>query len=172
MLIIAEPINYNYICTKLISKNYTVMARPFKFQSAEQVWSLYQNYLKDIANKPMYRNELIKSGERAGEQIPVRIDVPPNIWGFCLFADIERKTYYNYINGGEDDNIDNELIHIFTCVDDDIKQKQITGATVNLYNANIVARLNGLSDTVNLEHSGEQQTINISIGGKDIKLDR
>ena len=158
------------------------MARPFKFKSADQVWNIYQNYLNNLADNPMYRNELIKSGERAGDQIPVRVDVPPNIWGFCLFAGIDRRTYYRFVNNEEDDKsllndgvneeMHKQFCHIFTCVDDDIKQKQITGATVNLYNANIVARLNNLSDNVNVEHSGEQQTINISLGGKDIKLDR
>lgn len=145
------------------------MARPFKFKDPDQVWKLYQDYIKHIANTPMYRNELIKSGERAGEQIPVRVDVPPNIWGFCLFADIDRKTYYKYLNGGEDSNIDKQLVHIFTCVDDDIKQKQITGAAVNLYNANIVARLNGLKEVQQVEQTNPEQ-INITIDGTKIDL--
>ena len=145
------------------------MARPFKFKHPDEVWKLYQNYLKHIANTPMYRNELIKSGERAGEQIPVRVDVPPNIWGFCLFADIDRKTYYKYLNSGEDSNIDKQLIHIFTRVDDDIKQKQIAGATVNLYNANIVARLNGLKDVQQVENTNPD-IINININGSKVDL--
>jgi hypothetical protein len=134
------------------------------------VWSLYQNYLQHITNNPMYKNELIKSGERAGEQIPVRIDVPPTILGFCLFIGLNKATYYNYING-DSVNLEKELIDIFTCVDDDIKDKQISGATVNLYNGNIVARLNGLNETVNV-NTNEQSVINIAIDGKDIKLSK
>lgn len=145
------------------------MARPFKFKNPDQVWKLYQDYLKHIANTPMYRNELIKSGERAGEQIPVRVDVPPNIWGFCLFADIDRKTYYKYLNGDEDSNIDKQLVHIFTRVDDDIKQKQITGAAVNLYNANIVARLNGLKEVQQVEQTNPEQII-INVNGSKVDL--
>ena len=145
------------------------MARPFKFKDPKEVWDLYQRYLIHLSENPMYRNELIKSGERAGEQIPVRVDVPPNIWGFCLFVKIDRVTYYKYVNGGEDSNYDKELINIFTCVDDDIKQKQITGATVNLYNANIVARLNGLKDVQQVEQTNPEQ-INISIDGMKIDL--
>ena len=145
------------------------MARPFKFNNPDQVWKLYQNYLKHIANTPMYRNELIKSGERAGEQIPVRVDVPPNIWGFCLFADIDRKTYYKYLKAGEDSNIDKQLIHIFTRVDNDIKQKQITGAAVNLYNANIVARLNGLKEVQQVENTNQEQIV-ININGQKVDL--
>lgn len=144
------------------------MARPFKFKDPKEVWDLYQRYLIHLSENPMYRNELIKSGERAGEQIPVRVDVPPNIWGFCLFANIDRVTYYDYLNGNSE-NLDKELINIFTRVDDDIKQKQITGATVNLYNANIVARLNGLKDNVQVEQTNPEQ-INISIDGMKIDL--
>lgn len=144
------------------------MARPFKFKDPDQVWKIYQDYLNHIANTPMYRNELIKSGERAGEQIPVRIDVPPNIWGFCLFANIDRVTYYDYVNGNSE-NLNKELINIFTRVDDDIKQKQITGAAVNLYNANIVARLNGLKEVQQVEQTNPEQ-INITIDGTKIDL--
>ena len=61
------------------------------------------------------------------------------------------------------------LVNIFTRVDDDIKQKQIIGATVNLYNANIVARLNGLKDNVQVEQTNPEQ-INISIDGMKIDL--
>ena len=152
------------------------MGRPFKFKEPKEVWTLYQNYLEHLKQNPLYRNELIKSGDRAGEVISVEVPVPPNIYGFCLFAGIERKTYYNYINGQvngkEGDNFDPNLIHIFTCVDDDIKQKQLTGATVNLYNGNIVARITGLSDQVNVNHTGERQAININIDGNKLDLTR
>ena len=144
------------------------MARPFKFKDPKEVWALYERYLIHLSENPMYRNELIKSGDQAGKQIPVRVDVPPNIWGFCLFANIDRVTYYDYVNGNSE-NLDKELINIFTCVDDDIKQKQITGATVNLYNANIVARLNGLKDVQQVEQTNPEQ-INISIDGMKIDL--
>lgn len=145
------------------------MSRPFKFKDPDEVWKLYQNYLKYLLTTPMYRNELIKSGERAGEQIAVRVDVPPNIWGFCLFADIDRVTYYKYLNAGEDSNINKELINMFTRVDDDIKQRQITGAAVNLYNANIVSRLNGLKEVQQVEQTNNDQIV-INIAGEKIDL--
>ncbi len=144
------------------------MARPFKFKDPDQVWKIYQKYLKHLSENPMYRNELIKSGERAGEVISVEVPVPPNIWGFCLFADIERQTYYNYV-GGKSENLNEELIDIFTRVDDDIKSKQITGATVNLYNHAIVARLNGLKEAVQIDQTTPEQ-INITIAGTKIDL--
>ena len=144
------------------------MARPFKFKHPDEVWKLYQNYLIHLKKNPMHRNELIKSGDRAGDVISVEVPVPPNIWGFCLFADIDRVTYYDYL-GGNSENLDKELINIFTRVDDDIKQKQITGATVNLYNQAIVARLNGLTESIKVENVNPEQ-INISIDGTKIDL--
>jgi len=144
------------------------MARPFKFKNPDEVWNLYQKYLIHLKKNPMHRNELIKSGERAGEVISVEVPVPPNIWGFCLFADMDRVTYYDYLNGNSE-NLDKELINIFTRVDDDIKQKQITGATVNLYNQAIVARLNGLTESIKVEQTTPEQ-INITIGGTKIDL--
>ena len=146
------------------------MARPFKFQSADKVWQLYQEYLTDLQNQSLYRPEVIKSGERCGDIIQVEIKVPPTVLGFCLFIDIDKVTYYNYVSV-DSENIDRELINIFTRVDDDIKNKQITGATVNMYNGAIVARLNGLNDTINVGTS-ENSCINIQIGTKDLSLNK
>lgn len=144
------------------------MARLFKFTEPNQIWELYKSYLVDLKNQSLYRPELIKSGERAGEVIQVEITVPPTILGFCIFAEIDKQTYYNYISGNSE-NIDTKLIDIFTCVDDDIKNKQITGATVNMYNGNIVARLNGLNETVNV-NADTNSNININIAGFDMSL--
>ena len=145
------------------------MARPFKFKEPDEVWNMYTQYLDNLSNQSLYRPEVIKSGELAGKIIQVEIKVPPTILGFCIFADIDKQTYYNYINA-DSSNIDTKLIDIFTRVDDDIKNKQITGATVNMYNGSIVARLNGLSDTMNVNNTGDQPAINISIGAKAIDL--
>jgi hypothetical protein len=132
------------------------------------VWNLYTDYLNDLLNKPMHRNELIKSGDRVGEQIAVRIDIPPTVLGFCIFANIDKSVYYDYLNGNNE-KVTKEITNIFTRVDDDIKNKQITGATVNLYNGNIVSRLNGLTDNMNI-NTNEQPSININIAGLPMNL--
>lgn len=147
------------------------MARLFKYSDPTQVWNQYKDYLKDLSTQSLYRPELIKSGERAGEVIQVEIVVPPTVLGFCLFVDLDKSTYYDYISGNNE-NLDKELTNIFTRVDDDIKNKQITGATVNMYNGNIVARLNGLNDTINVNNINDKEAINISIDGCKVSLNK
>ena len=146
------------------------MARPFKFTDPLKVWELYKNYLDDLKNQSLFKPELIRGGDRAGEVIQVEIKVPPTQIGFCLFLDIDRVTFFDYVNGNSD-NVDPELVNIFKRVNDDIKNKQITGATVNQYNGAIVARMNGLSELIKTENTNvETIVLNIESKKSDLQL--
>jgi hypothetical protein len=54
------------------------MARPFKY-TVEELKVLYQKYRKDRAKKYDSRFEPIKSGERAGEIIEIKMPKVPTI---------------------------------------------------------------------------------------------
>ena len=146
--------------------------RPFA-HTAKEIADKYNEYKEWIKTQTYERPELIKSGERAGEVINVLIKRPQTIISFCYFAEIEPKTFYNYLNASEeDDKIDKELFHIITYVSNQIKDEMIAGAGVNVYNSNIVARLVGLTDKQEVHHTGESQSVNISIDGQKLDLTR
>jgi len=145
------------------------MGRPFKYD-AEQIKQLYNDYKEYISTQYFERPELIKSGERAGEVIYIKVYKPQTIESFCLYIDMDLKTYYNYINGNSD-NIDENLIQNLMYVHTSIKDSQISGATVNVYNPMIVSRVNGLTETQQLEVTGNKlQAININVNGSDIDI--
>jgi len=145
------------------------MARLFKYDP-EQIDKLYQDYIQHLSNQYFERPELIKSGERAGEVIYIKVYKPQTVESFCLFIDMDLKTYYNYLNGNSD-NIDEQLIQSLTRVHMSIRDSQISGATVNVYNPMIVSRVNGLTETQQLEVTGNKlQAININVNGLDIDI--
>ena len=146
--------------------------RPFA-HTAKEIKEKYAKYKEWIKTQTYERPELIKSGERAGEIITVKLKRPETIISFCHFAGIETQSFYNYLNKsvGDVEN-DKELFDTITHIHEQIKDEMIAGAGVNVYNPNIVARITGLTEQVNVNHSGDKQSVNITIDGTKLDLTR
>lgn len=144
------------------------MARPFKF-NPEQLEQKYQEYKEWIKTQYFERPEMIKSGDRAGEVIYIKVYTPPTIVHFCHFAGLDFSSFYDYINA-DSDNIDEKLTKTATRIHKDIADTMQRGANAGIYNQSITARLTGLADKFEVQHSGEQNSINIQIDGSEIKL--
>ena len=133
------------------------MGRPFKY-TPEQLEQKFKEYV--IWNKEsnkFYKRELLKSGERAGEIVDIDVTPPLTIVGFCVFCDISKAIFFEWLS---DNN--NPLFDISMRIREQIEHNQISGAALDLFNPSIVARLNGLTDTVNIE-SNLQPVINIAL---------
>jgi hypothetical protein len=151
---------------------YTIMGagRPFKY-TVDELRKLFEEYKVYRRNQYDIRYEAIKSGERAGEVIEVKLPKVLTIASFCLYIGTNEKSFYQWLHE-DSENIDKELSKFISCVQDEIKDHQLSGATNNIYNSNIVARMNGLSDKQQIEHTGESQAVNINIDGSKLDLTR
>ena len=136
------------------------MAAPFKF-TAEQLKEKFDEYLIYMKSQYFLKPDMIRSGERAGEQINLKINKPLTIISFCHYVGIDCQTYYNHVNG-EYKDVQPELFDVFIYIQEAIKDEQITGAALNIYNERIVSKLNGLSDTINVQVT-EQPVVNINL---------
>lgn len=136
------------------------MAAPFKF-TAEQLKKKFESYLIYMQTQYFLKPDMIRSGERAGEQINLKINKPLTIISFCHYVGIDCQTYYNHVNG-EYKDVQPELFDVFTHIHEAIKDEQITGAALNIYNERIVSKLNGLSETINVQVT-EQPVVNINL---------
>ena len=132
----------------------------FKF-TAEQLKQQFESYLIYMQTQYFLKPDMIRSGERAGEQINLKINKPLTIISFCHFVGIDCQTYYNHVNG-EYKDVRPELFDVFIHIHEAIKDEQITGAALNIYNERIVSKLNGLSDTINVQVT-EQPVVNINL---------
>lgn len=99
---------------------------------------------------------------KTGEQTTLKLKKPLTIQSFILYANITRQTYLDILNDKEYRVYEPNLVDMFTRVHEIIQDNQISGAILNEYNANIVSRINGLQDTVNVE-SNMQPVINIAL---------
>jgi len=116
----------------------------------EKLWAEAEAYFTWMSERVWNKKEAIKSGEMAGTLIDIPTMTPMSIKTFCLYADIDHKTFLNYesAKGYEDFfQVTRKIRYI-------IESQQLEGATVGAYNANIVARLLGLADKQEHEIKG------------------
>ena len=143
------------------------MARPFKF-NVQELKELYKKYRAKRAKEYDSRFEPIKSGERAGEIIEIKMPKVPTILSFCHFIGITEKTFFNWINA-ESVNIDEELLQFITYVQEDMKDYRLSAAMNNTINPQLVSRFDSYKDVQQVEQTNPEQ-INISIDGMKIDL--
>ena len=108
--------------------------------------------------------------QRAGEQKVIQLDKPLTIQSFILFAKISKQTFYDIISDAEYNVYDYQLVDLFIRIQDMIQQNQIEGAILNEYNAQIVSRINGLSDTLNVQNNVTVNALPLNIDNAIIDL--
>lgn len=122
------------------------VGRPRLLKSPDEMWNLFTNYVDHARLHPVIKREL---NQRTGEVIEIPIDRPLTIEGFFTFAwdrlgDVSR---YFYNTDGEFP----EFVTISARIKQGIREQQISGGMGGVYNANLTARLNGLTDKVQNE---------------------
>lgn len=147
--------------------------------TAEELLKKYEEYKIHRATEFDYRPELIKSGDKAGTIIQVPLPKPQTIDSFLLFAKISIQTFANYSNPDtllEDDKLTEEdlqerrkVIEVCTRVRAEIRDSQLSGASNGILNERIVARINGLNETVNIKQE-TKETVTIVNGEEKIDL--
>jgi len=145
--------------------------RPYKY-NADQLHELIygeKGYFAKIANEPFYKYDVVKTGQDAGKELKIKIDQMPTIDGLCLHIDVTRKAWYEWVHEAESGEINGELeghelenrvkfLNIVTRATNEIQSKQIAGAGSGLFQPMIVARLNRLKDTQEIEQTNIDAT--------------
>ena len=134
---------------------------PLKY-TAEDLEKMWSDYLEQSDNSIHYKNEMIKSGERAGEIIPVPAINPLTLKSFCLFSGISEATLNSYCEA-EKEKTDKDLFliatHIRESIIDYIDKGCTNGTLVSAYGA----RLTGRADTLNITSESTAPVINITM---------
>jgi len=114
------------------------------FSSPEIFLEAAYEYFEYCDNNPILKYDAIRGGNNAGELIKIPIQRPYSILGLCSFVHITHQTFRVY----EKDENYKDFITVFTHIREIIEENQLSGATVGIYNANIVARKLGLGETI------------------------
>lgn len=118
------------------------------FSSPEMFLEAAYEYFEQCDKNPWNKMEVVKTGENAGQLLPVPTQKPYSITGLCIFLGITYFTFRRY----EENEDYKDFSTVFTHVRDIVETNQLEGATVGAYNANIVARKLGLVDKSEQEH--------------------
>lgn len=122
------------------------VGRPRLLNSPDEMWNLFTDYVDHARLHPVIKREL---NQRSGEVIEIAIDRPLTIEGFFTFAWDRLGDINGYFY-----NVNNEYADFLTItsrIKQAIREQQISGGMGGVYNANLTARLNGLTDKVQNE---------------------
>lgn len=130
------------------------MARPHGtkyIETPEQFWDWFEEYRKYAKSNPIKKMVFVgKDGEKEWEERerPLTIEGFRN---FCRRKGCEVRQYFS-----NDDKRYDDYINICHAVKDEIRQDQIDGGMVMIFNPSITQRLNGLTEKTHVEIKSEQ----------------
>jgi hypothetical protein len=124
-------------------------------ESPEKLWEYFEDYVRHEAKNPMYKTEYVG---KDGHMVKTALEVPITFEGFeCYLADrgiIGDLGQYS----ANRENRYTEFVPIITRIQKNCFVHNFKGASVGLFNANIIARKLGLADK-------QQNESNIKIEG-------
>ena len=131
---------------EIVKKN---AGRPPKFATADELVAAFYRYVEWADNSPIKaawrtrrKGDLKKADTLAKDE--GAIPRPLSIDGFCFHSGIVNWTEFKKSNK-ERDGFANAIGYVERC----IRAQQVDGATAGIYNPNLVARLNGISENIN-----------------------
>ncbi len=126
----------------------------------ESLCEKFNEYFEYMKTQTWQKTDAIKSGDMAGETIYIPVNTPLSRKGFCIFANICEDTLRNYASNKESYT---QYFDLCKRALDIIDNNQIEGAIIGVYNPNIVARLNGLTDKQDITTDGKEITNKLPI---------
>lgn len=129
------------------------MARTFgtkKIATPEDFEKAFEDYVEWAHNNPWYKKEAIKSGEMAGQIIDIPCERPLTEWEFAAFLGLSYQGLRNY---GEAEGYE-DYFDIYAQAKTRMTAQRISGGLSDIYNANLVARIDGISENQNTKLSG------------------
>jgi hypothetical protein len=135
------------------------MSKPKYIETPEKMWEYFKQYVRKVKANPKKKNDF--AGKDADEVIK-KLEVPLTMEGFYNYLDeqeiiTDATDYFENKEGRYSD-----YVRICSRIKREIRQDQIEGGMVGIYNPSITQRLNGLVDKQSAEITGKD--------GGDIKV--
>jgi len=138
------------------------VGRPRNVETPEEMYNLFKEYKTYVKDNPRYKYTL---NQRTGDMVAEPLEVPLSLEGFEVYI-YQKKGFFIEQYFKNQAEIYGEFVPICTYIKREIRTDQINGGLVGQYNANLTARLNGLTEktetTVTMEmplFPDEQKTI-------------
>ena len=129
------------------------MANNKYIETPEKLWELFESYVEKERSNPMYKVEYVG---KDGDRVDTPLQVPITFEGFeCYLADegiIQDLGKYS----ANTDNAYTEFVTIITRIRNNCFVQNFKGASVGLFNANIIAKKLGLIEKTQMDLKTEQ----------------
>ncbi len=150
--ILAAPIGNQF--WRLRSKH----GRDKLFATPELLWEAACEYFEWCQENPWMKSEAIKSGEMAGQVMEVPTERPMTLHALCLYLDCSLGYFRTFkLTCSED------FLAVIEKIEKTIYTQKFEGASVGVFNANIIARDLGLKDHSDVTSDNEQIKFDITL---------
>lgn len=130
------------------------VGRPPKFESAEELAQVAQEYFEWCDQNDIIVENRLSNGDKGKQVTGAKIQRPYTLEGFAIFAGIGSYKQWRK------DNIERDGFRIvIDTYEGIIREKQISGAVVGLFKENIIARMCGFEERQRVEGDGIQVNI-------------
>jgi len=138
--------------------------RPRMYETPEDLLVAAECYFEWVEANPLYKYDVIKSGDRAGEELKIALPRPFTEIAMCHYMELTMQSYHTTYK--ENEVFSDVTTHLSNC----IRNQKYEGAAVGLFNANIIARDLGLTDKQEIHNTGETVKNTITFNGVEIEI--
>jgi len=114
------------------------------FKTPDLLWQAACEYFEWCEDNPIYAED--NKGTKNVNM--VKFNRPFTLKGFCIYCDATEHWYHEFKKALKVDT-DKDFLYICRKIEDIIYNQKFEGAAIGLYNANIIARDLGLSESMN-----------------------
>jgi hypothetical protein len=133
--------------------------RPPKFKTPEELEAKAEEYFRWCDANPVEKGsrKLVgakqnsKGSEAKSDEVKFTAKRPYTLDGLAIFCGISNWRAFRA------SHTDDEFLTVIYAIEARVRDQQITGAMVGMFNGSIVARLNGLAEQVEASINTEQQ---------------
>lgn len=134
------------------------MAKHKYIESPEKMWELFCEYVEHEKDNPMFKVEYVG---KDGKEVHTPLQVPITFEGFeCYLADKGIINDLGHYSQNLDDRY-SEYVPIITRIRNNCFAQNFKGASVGLFNANLIARKLGIADKKEIDDKREPRVFNI-----------
>lgn len=136
------------------------------FATPELLWEVACEYFAWCDDNPIIKKDVVRSGKNAGDILDIPVQRPYSLSGLLFYVGA-CESYWRQFKAGEH----KDFLTVINDIEKVIETQQFDGATVGIFNSNIIARKLGLVDKTDVTTGGEQVGLKIEVLNENTKAE-
>lgn len=142
--------------------------RPARFKTATELWNTFVDYVNFTDGYAIELPQQVVKGNNRTEARAGKVTQPLTLDGFMAYCGVGQKWQdfaRHQCDRGED------FSEVISRIRNIVRSDQLAGGMAGIYNSNLTARLNGLTDKQDLTSNGKQINIRFIDGANETDRD-